>query len=312
MSTEIQEVGLASGLPSANDRILTTCFLAALLHAILILGVTFSAPPSKAGGSASAGIEVILVGDRAPSVAHNPSAKYLAERNQLGSGNTTKPERARIPKSSPLSADHAGIAAGDGLVLQRASTGTGEDALLATRGAASRIFYFSADAEAKPASETPIRLEKRPDLAMNPNDDGVELRLRGARRNELWIAADTKSSDVARYLDDWRRKVERVGTINFPRAARREMAAAKPIVEVTIDADGRLAQAVVRRSSGRPEIDDAALRILRLAAPFEPFPRAMTAKHDQIRIAYAWEFLSGSPEGASVLYSDPGSPAAGP
>ena len=312
MSTEIQEVGLAAGLPSASDRILTTCFLAALLHAILILGVTFSAPPSKAGGGESAGIEVILVGDRTPSVAHNPTAKYLAERNQLGSGNTTKAERARIPKSSPLSADHAGIAGGDGLVLHRASTAAGEEALIATSGTASRIVYFAANAEAKSVSESPIRLEKRPELAMNPNDDGVELRLRGAHRKELWISADTRSSDVAAYLDGWRRKVERVGTMNFPRVARRELPSAKPIVEVTIDADGRLAQAVVRRSSGQPAIDDAALRILHLAAPFEPFPRAMTANHDQIRIAYAWEFLSGSPEGASVLYSDPGRPAAGP
>ena len=80
---------LAAGLPPANDRMLTTCFVAALLHAIIILGVTFSPPKSDAHGGAP-GLEVILVGDKGPAVAHNRNAKYLAQRNQLGSGNTDR------------------------------------------------------------------------------------------------------------------------------------------------------------------------------------------------------------------------------
>ena len=59
-------------------------------------------------------------------------------------------------------------------------------------------------------------LEKRPDLGMAPNDEGIELRMRGEPKQQLWIAADTRESDVAVYLDSWRRKIERVGTINFP------------------------------------------------------------------------------------------------
>ena len=51
---------------------------------------------------------------------------------------------------------------------------------------------------------------------MAPNDDGIELRMRGESKQQLWIAADTRESDVAVYLDSWRRKIERVGTINFP------------------------------------------------------------------------------------------------
>ncbi len=313
MSTELQEVQLPSGLPSANDRILTTCFLAVLLHGILILGVTFSAPEPN-GGNQSAGLEVVLVGDQTPSAARNPQAPYVAERSQKGSGNTRVAERARIPHSSSLSADRPGVAGAGKLLLRRVGSKAADSALLATRGAAPRIVYFAAAAAtaAASAAELPMRLHKGPDLDMNPNDDGVELRLRGPVRHELWVAADTRASDVAAYLDGWRRKVERVGTMNFPHVGHGTTPAATPVVEVTIDARGRLAQAMVRRSSGRPEIDDAALRILRLAAPFDPFPRAMRAKHDEIRIAYAYEFLSGSPQATSMLYSAAAGPAAGP
>ncbi len=136
---------------------------------------------------------------------------------------------------------------------------------------------------------------------MTPNDDGIELHLRGESKRELWIAADTRASDVAVYLDSWRRKIERVGTMNFPDVARRAKLSGTPVIEVTIGADGKLLQTVIRRSSGHAEIDEAALRILKLAAPFDSFPGELAAKHDEIRIAYEWQFLGGAAQGGSVL-----------
>ena len=56
----------------------------------------------------------------------------------------------------------------------------------------------------------------------------IELRMRGEAKQELWIAADTRESDVAVYLDSWRRKIERVGTMNFPDVARREKSSGNP------------------------------------------------------------------------------------
>ncbi len=300
---------LEAGLPPANDRILTTCFVAALLHAIIILGVTFSPPQSGAQGNGP-GLEIILVGDKGPAVAHNRGAKYLAQRSQRGAGNTTAAQRALVPKSSPARADRPGVADGEGRSYRPAGDGAGDDAMIATRGPSPKILYFARAAAAQAASAMPLRLENRPDFAMEPNSDGVALRLRGQARRQLWISADTRESDVAEYLDSWRRRVERVGTMNFPSAARLKSGVDTPVVEVTIDADGRLARAVVRRSSGRPELDAAAIRILKLAAPFEPFPRKMRSTHDQIRIAYEWEFLSGTARGSSVLYSAADEPAA--
>jgi periplasmic protein TonB len=296
---------LRAGLPPANDRMLTTCFLAALLHGIVILGVTFSSPGDKTNGDDARALEVVLVNDQAPSVANNPNAQYLSERTQRGSGNTLKRERTLIPKSSLMPVERPGIPSGDGLAAQQSGTVTGDEELVATQQPAQKIFYFASPTAASVPSQLPLLLEKRPDLAMTPNDDGVELRMRGEAMHQLWIAADTRESDVAVYLDSWRRKIERVGTMNFPDIARRRKLSGTPVLEVTIGSDGKLLQTVVRRTSGHPEIDEAAMRILKLAAPFDPFPGELSAKHDEIRIAYEWQFLGGASQGTGVFYSEP-------
>jgi protein TonB len=300
--------GVRTGLPPAGDRMLTTCFVAALLHGIIILGVSFSSDSSSPSDGGAPGLEVVLVNDRAPTVAKNPNARYLSQRTQSGSGNTLKSERSVIPKSSMMPVDRPGVPSGEGLDVQQSGADTGAEELVATHSPSQKIFYFASSATARDTSELPLLLEKRPDLAMTPNDDGIELRLRGEAKHELWIAADTRESDVAVYLDSWRRKIERVGTMNFPDVARREKHSGTPVIEVTIGADGKLLQTIVRRSSGHAEIDAAAIRILKLAAPFDPFPSDLSSKHDQIRIAYEWQFLDGASQGGGVFYAEPNKP----
>ena len=307
MTPETYQAGdmLRAGLPPASDRMLTTCFLAALIHGIVILGVTFSAPGGKSNGDDARALEVILVNDQAPSVAQNPNAQYLSERTQRGSGNTLKRERTLIPKSSLMPVERPGIPSGEGLAALQAGTVTGDEELIATQQPGQKILYFASSTAAPMPSQLPLLLEKRPDLGMTPNDDGVELRMRGEAMHQLWIAADTRESDVAVYLDSWRRKIERVGTMNFPDIARRQKLSGTPVIEVTIGANGNLLQTIVRRTSGHPEIDEAAMRILKLAAPFDPFPGELSAKHDEIRIAYEWQFLGGASQGTGVFYSEP-------
>ena len=300
---------LKAGLPPANDRMLTTCFLAALVHCIVILGVTFSGPGNKGEQGDGPALEVVLVNDQAPTVAKNPNAQYLAQRNQFGSGNTLKRERALIPRSSLSPMEREGIPNGEGEASDQTGRDLGDDEVLSSRDPTTKILYFASVSAADQPAKLPLLLEKRPDLGMAPNDDGVMLRMRGEARQQLWVAADTKESDVAVYLDSWRRKVERVGTVNFPEVARRERHSGTPVIEVTIGADGKLLQSVVRRSSGHAEIDEAAMRILKLAAPYDPFPGELSARHDEIRIAYEWQFLDGTAQGSSVYYADPAKPA---
>ncbi|HUY84392.1 MAG TPA: TonB family protein [Steroidobacteraceae bacterium] len=308
MSSELIE----AGLPPAQDRLMTTLFLAALLHGIIILGVSFSPPKPPAARGGARGMQVILVSGNAPAAAANPHAAYLAQRNQRGAGNTRTRRRALIPKSSSAPLDHPGVAGGEALDYRPLpQSGDRGNAVIVTT-ARTTDFRYQLSAETLPsAAALPIRLRNRPDFGMESNEDGVQLRLRGKARHALWIAADTRAVDVAEYLDGWRRRVERIGTRNFPSAAEFRGRAAMPLVEVTIAANGRLAGVRIRRSSGNPAIDDAAIRILQLAAPFARFPRKLAATHDRIRITYAWEFLAGRAGGPRVYYAPPAQPPAG-
>jgi protein TonB len=288
-------------LPPVNDRMLTTCFLAALAHGIIILGVSFSGQRDDGDPDAAPSLEVILVSEQAPKLADNAHAKYLAQRSQRGSGNTYIEQRAAIPKSSPMALERAGVEGGAGLEQREAGSDSGSNQTLATAGPSTRILYFASARPATDRAQMPELLENKPDLGLAANADDQTLRLRGQNHGELWITADTRESGLAVYLDAWRRKVEHVGTLNFPTAARRQGLSGTPVVEVAIAANGKLASATIRRSSGHAEIDQAAIGILRLASPFDPFPKQMSAAHSQIRFAYEWQFLGGASQGSSVL-----------
>jgi protein TonB len=100
----------------------------------------------------------------------------------------------------------------------------------------------------------------------------------------------TRQSDLAEYLDGWRRRVERIGTANYPTELLGDLDVGRPTLEVVVAADGRLDDIVVLRSSGNKALDQAALKILRLAAPFDPLPANLRDEYDVLRFAYEWDF----------------------
>ena len=161
---DINEAGemLRTGLPPANDRMLTTCFLAALFHGIVILGVTFTSPGSKADDDGAPALEVVLVNDQAPSVAKNPNAQYLSERTQKGSGNTLKRERTLIPKSSLMPVERPGTPSGDGMAALQAGTDAGDEELVATHTPAQKILYFASPTAASFWTASPISSRASP------------------------------------------------------------------------------------------------------------------------------------------------------
>jgi protein TonB len=110
------------------------------------------------------------------------------------------------------------------------------------------------------------------------------------------LSPDTRAAVIAPWLDAWRRKVERFGTLNFPErlVTGREI---PPVLEIEVLADGRLGSARVRRSSGNPALDQAALQILRQAAPFPPFPEPLAKAAPSVRFAYEWRFEAGGSGG---------------
>jgi protein TonB len=161
--------------------------------------------------------------------------------------------------------------------------------LAASRATRSRIRMLALPPELVQLSELEqVELQAEPELL-----SAEELRLRGDTRDQYYLSADTRESPFATYLDGWRRRVERIGTINYPSAARQEGFTGNPVIEVVIERDGRLRTARIRRASGHPDLDAAALDILRLASPFDPFPPDLARDYRSLRFSYQWQFEAG-------------------
>ena len=96
----------------------------------------------------------------------------------------------------------------------------------------------------------------------------------------------------ARYVEDWRMKVERIGNLNYPDEARRQQLHGQLVMTVAINRDGSIKSTDVIQSSGHKLLDDAAIRLVRLAAPFPPIP-ATHEKVDELYVTRTWQFLPG-------------------
>jgi periplasmic protein TonB len=280
------------GSAPVKDRMTTTLFLAALFHGIVILGVTFAVPMLDLKPTQT--LDVLLLTGDDTRAADNLNAQYLAQRNQQGSGTTDEHVRPANPASSAIAAQQAGIPDGNSTEYREEVEGQQSAEILSSRSAKSEVEYRSGEDRPVQQAEAPLALAPttpRP-IATNATDD--TLRLRGKRADGTFeVVPNTRESKLAPYLDAWRRKVERLGTLNFPQIARD--GAGNPILEVSIRRDGSLGEVIVKRSSGRKDIDQAALSILRLASPFDPFPAELRKQYEELRFAYEWQFL-GSKE----------------
>jgi protein TonB len=287
------------GSTPVRERLMTMLFLAGIAHGIVILGLSF-APDRKAGGAA-AGMEVLLVSEDLPEARRNERARYLAQRTQIGSGNT----RA-LPTGSPEAHVSPGAQSLLGGLERWAAAAQvkGDERMLATQAPQPTVVWFGQVGQQATASALERQLDAGP-LVQHGRGDAPELVLRGDPKTGRWISPDTKASNLAPYLDAWRRKVERVGTLNFPSAARRPDYSGSPVIEVALGADGRVLEASIQRPSRHAEIDQAALQILRLASPFEPFPPTLARHYGSVRFAYQWEFYGGQ-LGRGTVSADPG------
>ncbi|WP_455219098.1 energy transducer TonB, partial [Kaarinaea lacus] len=109
-----------------------------------------------------------------------------------------------------------------------------------------------------------------------------------------FITAQTKEYRFASYEESWRKKVERIGTLNFPDEAVRARLTGNVRMAVTVTADGSVKDIKITKYSGHKVLDDAAVRIVKMAAPYARFPDDIAKDYDEIVIVRTWQFLSGS------------------
>src|SRR5215469_947841 len=282
---------LREGRAPVWDRLLAMLFFVALLHGVIILGLTFKSPID--GNDSAPGLQVLLVSDEVPTADRNDHATYLAQRTQLGSGNTREDVTPRNPAQAPVLPPQEGTPQGTALSADAHAAGSLDRRVLTTSGWSTVVQYMTDAGSAGTAVEQPMLLDQQAAEQNGPQDEAGPVQLRGPKRDELWVTPDTRASIVAPYLVAWRAKVERIGTLNFPAAARSAGSNANPVIEVAINATGRLDVAAIRRSSGDPELDQAALAILRLARPFDPFPAELARHYRTLNFVYEWQFVGG-------------------
>ena len=165
-----------------------------------------------------------------------------------------------------------------------------------------------ADPEPEPpdilsADDSPLAVESAPvvtaaDILASRNDEIARLteridaktRAYQSRARRKAISTSTREYRYASYMEAWRRKVERIGNLNYPEEARRKGLYGNLILHVSVRADGSLEGIRVVRSSGQDVLDQAAVRIVELAAPFAPFPPDIAAETDLLDITRTWQF----------------------
>lgn len=289
--------GIAGGPPPAASRqrpdaLTATLFIAALLHAVLILGVTFNALELPSAGETVAAMEVVLLTrDYAKRNAPDDAA-YLAQQSLTGSGNTAADDPLRVAYGRGTNPVLPGpeIKGAQQQAPQPADQAQAQERLYARNPDADQVALFKPRMQAEtrqlqtgmPGTANTVEILALPD---------VETVLQGAKPRQLIVSANTRESRIATYLDGWKRRVERVGTMNFPALDKLQR---NPILSVSISASGELEEVIIVTSSGSSELDMAAVNILRMAAPFEAFPDFMGSDYDSLKFSYEWRFSGGS------------------
>ena len=130
------------------------------------------------------------------------------------------------------------------------------------------------------------------EIASSNNEVRRKMIERKKRPKRKFISASTKEYEYAAYMDTWRRKVERVGNLNYPEEAKKLNLTGSLRLDVALNKDGTINQITLRKSSGEKLLDDAAIRIVELAAPFAPLPKNIENNVDILHILRTWQFIN--------------------
>lgn len=274
---------------TANDRLMYTLFMALAVHAVVVLGVTF-APEDPATSAAT--MEITLSrfeDDKAPE-----EADFLAASNQQGSGDSEeKLEQTTTEMADVNAREVEQVQPVPPAVTERQPREEREvvQAQVRSETAEARDQLEEPPEEDLPVAEKKSLMERSLEIA------SLEARLDAqqqayARRPRVTrvTASSTLQSSNAWYVRNWVDKITRVGNSNYPREARTQGIYGDLRLLVSLHKDGTVKKVSILESSGSSVLDDAAIRIIRLAAPFAPFPDDMREKTDELEIIRTWSF----------------------
>lgn len=275
--------------PAAQDRLPAMLFLAALIHGILIIGVTFNTALSDPFADAIS-LEVTIVAAPDQQIDRPDEAAYLAQASQEGGGNIADQVRPSAPLQSAMPADNQGIENGTALDDAKAHQRSADEVLV-TENRSDRQVPVDPRTDPEARDSVAIAMEAGSEVTLPlPQEDEASFLLTDDDPQQLIISADTRESVAAAYLDGWKRRIEAVGAAYLPELGTLDNLTGSPTLLVRISETGELLEATVSRSSGSPVLDLASVDIIQRASPFDEFPAAMANEYDTVAFEYKFVF----------------------
>jgi protein TonB len=257
-------------------------------HLVAIVGLGFKLPSILRDEAPHNMLDVVLVNSKSPTKPLKADA--LAQANLDGGGNTDKKLRAATPLPALDPRDPAPeLKAAEARVKQLETEARELMVKMKSQTAVSPVEQ-QASAKADAAAEARDLIERSLEIQRLEAQIRREMQAYQERPRRLFIGARTQEYRFAHYIDTWRQKVERIGTLNYPQEARTRKIYASLRITVAIKANGEVEDVEINKSSGYRFIDDAAKRIVRMAAPFEPFPADIRRDADILHITRTWNF----------------------
>jgi protein TonB len=272
-----------------NKKRLSFGFVTSLaLHIFVLFGIGFAVPEPSRALKPQQPLEVTLVNSRSLNRPNDASA--LAQNNLEGGGNVEQNRRMR----TPLPSMNNGQQFTPEQSAQRVQQLEQEVKRLMTRMKSDFTVPQEKNIKEKTSDNVSGQdlvtrsLEiARLEAEINRNFDNYQ---KMPKRKH--IGARTQEYRYAQYVEDWRSKVERIGNLNYPQQARDQKIYGKLVLTISIRADGSVESIEINRSSGQRILDAAAQHIVKLAAPYAPFPPDIRKETDILSITRTWMFTN--------------------
>ncbi len=278
----------------SRERFRFMIFLSACAHALLVLGVGFT---YLTDANDESSIEVTLAQYR--SQIQPDDADFIAQENQTGSGSQ---DEITVP-SSPFMSDL------NDADINEVRPAPEAQVLNKTPEQPNLTALSSINAEQAVAQQRDMpEQEEKQALSEQSSSEDISLAIASLQaqldlqqqafarqpRKYTVSSASARKSHEASYLDSWRRRVEAVGNINYPIKARQQQVYGNVRMLISLNASGQISETRIIQSSGESLLDQAAVDIVNLAAPFEPFPEELKAEADILEIVRTFRFHEGN------------------
>lgn len=277
-----------NALQLLKQRLTFAVMFSVVLHAFALFGITFVLPNPKEPLIISQPLEVVLVNSKSRNRPNKATA--YAQSNLDGGGNIEEDRRAKTP--FPVLSDAQRFTLEQATQRQRQLEEESKRLLTHSKGDYSVAEEKDQQQQASDNDSGQDLVQRSLEIARLEAQISKRLDMYEKMPRRKFIGARTQEYRYAQYVEDWRAKVERIGNLNYPEMARREKIYGKLTLTVSIRSDGSVESIEISRPSGQRILDAAAIRIVKLASPYPPFPPDISRETDILSITRTWTFTT--------------------